>query len=220
MKHGMRKFEGTTRLQGVGVVEGIRAINVRVGDRRVWNFGDSTEVIRVELSKTGKTVKITTKWFNKRARLEEGQWIGEWQEDTRTLKADTIVVVKELNPTTTEAKEVKEVTPVSSEAKEEVMEATTEVAEEKRINKKVSAYEKWLRTLIEEKGIYTDYEFTIEHNNQIHFMTLDFLISAILTSSEKEKKQIKNILVMIDFKNGDILHFLEHLAKAYIRCNY
>lgn len=115
----MRKYEGTTRLQGIGIVEGIKAKNLRVGDRRVWNFGKSSEIVRIEPSKTGKTLKVTTLWFNDCARLENGEWVGEWQEDTRTLKADTIVVVKELNPVEeVKVEETNEVEEIMVEAKE------------------------------------------------------------------------------------------------------
>lgn len=94
----MRNYEGSTNLQGLGEVQGIQAKNLQVGDFQVWNYGSSSEIINIETSKTGKTLTITYKWFNKHARVEEGKWVGEWQEQIRKFRATSIVVVKELNP--------------------------------------------------------------------------------------------------------------------------
>ena len=79
---------------------------------------------------------------------------------------------------------------------------------------------KWLNTLIEEKGLNTEHIFEVEHRGETHFIEFNHLIEVINKSSAAEKKQIKNILVMIDFKNGDIMHFLTHLATGYIKTNY
>lgn len=122
----MRNYEGTTRLQEIGIVEGIRAINVRVGDKRVFNGGYQSEIIRVEVSKTGKSVKLTTKWFDKMSKYENGQWVGEWKEDTRNMRADTIVVIAELNPS--EEIEAVEVKTVEAAAAKEVKELIANVA--------------------------------------------------------------------------------------------
>lgn len=265
----MRNYEGTTRLQGVGVVEGIRAINVRVGDRRVWNGGSSSEVIRVEVSKTGKTVKITTLYFKELSYYDEEQkkWIGEWKEDTRVLRADSIVVITELNPEAKEEVVVDEVEELIKESKEmisNIEELTTTKAivecgkmldkiypvvnnleDEKRRYRlrdmenhikwiysslceaieeeqklKQSAFEKWLRTFIEEKGLDLHESFDITHNGQFHIMELGALIDIIVKSSKAEQKQIKNTIVMIDFKNGDVMHYFNFLAEAYIKTNY
>lgn len=221
-----REFEGTTRLQGVGVVNGIKAKNVKVGDRRVWNFGKSTEVIRVELTKTGKSVKITTLWFDSMSFYDKDkkEWIGEWKEDTRTLKVDTIVVVEELNPVEEAIEEVVVEETVAPEV-EAVVETIVETVEEVEVKKapakkRISVFEKWLRTFIEEKGLNEDYIFEIEYNNQVHFMEFNYLIEAIINAPAAEQKQIKNTIVMIDFKNGDVMHFFNYLASAYIKNNY
>ena len=94
----MREFEGILRLQGIGIVEGIKAINLEVGDERVFNFGSTEKIIRIESNKTGKSVIVTCEYINEHARLEDGKWISEMQEDTRTIRNDTIIAVKELNP--------------------------------------------------------------------------------------------------------------------------
>lgn len=101
----IRNYEGTTRLQGIGVVGGITAKNIKVGDVLVWNFGSTSKVVSIEFSKTGKTLKVTT------------EHNGELYE--RRFNAERIVVVKELNP-------VEEVKTVEDEI-EELSEVQTQI---------------------------------------------------------------------------------------------
>ena len=81
-------------------------------------------------------------------------------------------------------------------------------------------YEKWLKTFIEEKGLDLDSEFTVEHEGNIHFINLGFLVEVILKSSKEEQEKIQNTIVRLDFINGNVMHFFEHLAFAYIVHNY
>lgn len=85
---------------------------------------------------------------------------------------------------------------------------------------RISAFEKWLATFIEEKGLDLDHEFVYFHNEVTHFMTLDALIEIILKASKKEQDQIKDKLVYIDFRNGNVMHFFNFLGEAYIKTNY
>lgn len=216
-----RNYEGTTRLQGVGECQGIKAINVKVGDYRVWNFGSASEVVRVEPSKTGKTVKITTLWFNKHAELVNGEWVGAWEEDTRTLKAETIVVVKELNPAEeVEAEAVEETVEAEAEAVETAEEIARRIVANRPRRERKPAFQRWLETFIDEKGLDLDHEFTVEHGEDIHFLTLEFLVQIILKAPKHEQMQIRQKFVYIDFRNGDVMHFFNFLAGAYIKNNY
>ena len=95
----IRNYEGTTRLQGIGVCQGIKAKNLKVGDVLVWNFGGTSIVKEITFSKTGKTLTI----------IEECNGT----DYERRMTAERIVVVKELNP----AEEVE------AEAVEETVEA-------------------------------------------------------------------------------------------------
>lgn len=208
-----RVFEGTLYLQDIGEVEGIKAKNLRVGDFRVWNGGSSSEIVRIEASASGKTLKVTTKWFNEHARVENGQWVAEWQEDTRTVRTETIVAVKELNP----AEEVAEI-----EEAEEITPAEVVEAEEKeiKVNTRKSAFEKWLETFLDEKCVDMSHSFTVDHKGTFHIVDMEFLKEVILKASEQEQRQIKDKIVYIDFKNGDVMHFFNFLAGAYIKTNY
>lgn len=49
----------------------------------------------------------------------------------------------------------------------------------------------------------------------------DFLIDVITNHTpDHEQKKILDIIFQIDFKNGDVHHFLEHLATGYVKTNY
>lgn len=70
----------------------------------------------------------------------------------------------------------------------------------------------WLDTLISEKGIDLEETFEIENNT----MPYGVVIEHIKIANKTEREAIKKVLVMIDFKNGDIKHFLRHIAQAIV----
>ena len=74
-------------------------------------------------------------------------------------------------------------------------------------------FSKWLDTLVEEKNI-ADRAIEVEGASGLNVMPLEILTDAIKAAPAAEQAQIKNTLVMIDFKNGDVMHFFNHLAKA------
>ena len=47
-----------------------------------------------------------------------------------------------------------------------------------------------------------------------HIITGDAVIEAIASTQGQERQKIEDILRKIDFSNGDVNHFLEHLAKG------
>ncbi len=65
----------------------------------------------------------------------------------------------------------------------------------------------WVKRLFNEKGIELDAELV---NGQTVSSVLDFCSEI----SENEQDKVKETLVMIDFKNGDIIHFMNYLAIA------
>lgn len=52
------------RLQGIGVVKGTQASEIKIGDTLMWNYGGTSTVETIKYSKTGKTIVITEKWYN------------------------------------------------------------------------------------------------------------------------------------------------------------
>lgn len=70
----------------------------------------------------------------------------------------------------------------------------------------------YLTRLIEEKGKSVDDEIQIEG----HFgLTYEMLVDFIAEMPEYHES-IKTTLVKIDFANGDVFHFLNHLAKGML----
>ena len=79
----------------------------------------------------------------------------------------------------------------------------------------MTTFNTWLNTFIEEKNIDTDITLEVEGGVfGTNFIPVKVVIDEIKRANKEEQQQIKNTLVKIDFLNGDVLHFLQHLAKA------
>lgn len=76
-------------------------------------------------------------------------------------------------------------------------------------NLKYTAFQKWFVTFCEEKQI--DMSLPVECSNGE--LQVGDVCSTIMSCSSQEQQDIKNILVKIDFQNGDVYHFLRFLAK-------
>lgn len=79
---------------------------------------------------------------------------------------------------------------------------------------RASAFAKWLDVLVAEKGIDTTAVFTVEGPSGANFMAYANVIAAMKSAPTHEQKRIKSMLVRIDFVNGDVRHYLRHLAAA------
>jgi hypothetical protein len=75
-------------------------------------------------------------------------------------------------------------------------------------------FNKWLDTLIEEKGIDTEELFEVDGPSGTNIMPAAVVIEAIKNASKQDQVAIKTTLVKIDFCNGDIMHYFKHLAGA------
>ena len=77
-----------------------------------------------------------------------------------------------------------------------------------------------LRIFFEEKNLAYKM-FEIEHKGKIHFIDSETVQDMILNQTPtKELDKIFNMIIQIDFRNGDINHYLEHLAKCFIMVQY
>ena len=74
----------------------------------------------------------------------------------------------------------------------------------------------WINTLADEKGLDREHRFEVETEGfwGHHSIPLGVVIDAAISASPAEQAQIKDILVKIDFRNGDVMHFFAHLAKG------
>lgn len=75
-------------------------------------------------------------------------------------------------------------------------------------------FSKWLDTFLEEKGIQLDQPITVEGKSGPNHMIVQNVVDAIKATNEAERNGIKTMLVKIDFRNGDVMHFIKHLAQA------
>ena len=75
--------------------------------------------------------------------------------------------------------------------------------------------ENYLNNLINEKN-NLDMESLIEVEGEsgLNIIPLGCLVEAILSASKNEQKAIRNMLVKIDFLNGDVMNYFQHLAQA------
>lgn len=74
----------------------------------------------------------------------------------------------------------------------------------------------WLDTFVSEKELNTEHVFTVQTDDfwGEHIIPLAVVIEAAKNASDTERAQIQDIIVQIDFRNGDVLHFFAHLAKG------
>ena len=73
-----------------------------------------------------------------------------------------------------------------------------------------------LKTFFEEKQLPTvNWELT-STNGTVNFISNEIVIDAIGKTSIPEQKSIFKMIIMIDYKNGDVNHYLKHLAGALV----
>lgn len=73
----------------------------------------------------------------------------------------------------------------------------------------------WLNTFIDEKQI--DREQVLEVEGPVYgtnYIPVQCVLDSILTTDKEEQRAIKDMMVKIDYVNGDIVHYLKHLAQA------
>ncbi len=71
----------------------------------------------------------------------------------------------------------------------------------------------YLTTLIEEKGRSTSDEIALDgHIGLTYEMLIDYIEEA-----PQYHVEIKTMIVRIDFKNGDVFHYLDFLAAGMIK---
>jgi len=77
----------------------------------------------------------------------------------------------------------------------------------------------YLKTFFTEKDL-NDRLYEVEApNGNVHFIPTEIVIEHIFVASSTEQTKIADIIRKIDFHNGDIHHFLTHLATA-LAANY
>lgn len=81
-----------------------------------------------------------------------------------------------------------------------------------------NSFTKWFETFLSEKNLpFASWE--IEGEDGTHFIDSDVVVESIKSAPINEQVGIKNVIVKIDFANGDVNHFFKHLAGALV-ANY
>jgi len=77
----------------------------------------------------------------------------------------------------------------------------------------MSNFKNWIDTFIYEKDLPMEDTFTIDKNGTMNIMSYKTIYEHMLIANDKEQQQIKNMIVKIDFMNGNILNFFQYLGK-------
>lgn len=76
-----------------------------------------------------------------------------------------------------------------------------------------------LNTFFKEKDL-ENVTFTVDNGDDFHILDTESMIKIVKSTKGTEREKIKNILRKIDFNNGDVNHFLNHLAQGYVKTNF
>lgn len=79
---------------------------------------------------------------------------------------------------------------------------------------KQMTFTKWLDTFVAEKGLDTEHLFEVAGMSGTNLIPLGVVVDAIKSTGSREQAAIKTMIVKIDFLNGNVLNYFNHLAKA------
>lgn len=75
---------------------------------------------------------------------------------------------------------------------------------------------KFIATMLEEKNLM-DETVEVEVEGLTHYMPVEVIVEFIEQMTNGDTRQsIKRRMSAIDFRNGDMMNFLEYLAKGFI----
>jgi hypothetical protein len=75
-------------------------------------------------------------------------------------------------------------------------------------------FAKWLDTFLSEKGVDSEEVLLVEGESGENHIPIGVLADHMKGTSPREQKRLKEVLVKIDFRNGNVRYFLTHLAQA------
>ena len=79
---------------------------------------------------------------------------------------------------------------------------------------KNNSFKSWLETFLAEKGIDCEQVLTVSGPSGNNYIPVGCLVEAMLQAPASEQAEIKNMIVKIDFVNGDVIRYFRHLAQA------
>jgi len=78
------------------------------------------------------------------------------------------------------------------------------------------AFKKWFDTFLEEKNLPLANWHLTAPNGIVHQISSEVVIEAIAGAPAVEQAGIKNMIVRIDFANGDVNDYFRHLGQALV----
>jgi hypothetical protein len=78
----------------------------------------------------------------------------------------------------------------------------------------MSDFNEWIDTFLAEKQIDLEQNLYVEGASGLNIIPVGVVVCAMKEASSTEQAGIQNTLTVIDFKNGDPLHFVKHIAQA------
>lgn len=76
------------------------------------------------------------------------------------------------------------------------------------------SFNTYIDNLISEKGIDLEAVIEVEGDMGANQIPVGVLVDAMKSAPAHEQAGIRDMLVRIDFKNGDVMDYFRHLAKA------
>ena len=75
-------------------------------------------------------------------------------------------------------------------------------------------FEKWLEKFLEEKGVDLEDSFEVQGDSGLNIIQYGVVMELMIITGKEEQKAIKDMMVKIDFKGGDIKDYMRHLGQA------
>lgn len=89
-----------------------------------------------------------------------------------------------------------------------------DIPEQEKENIEENLFDKWLDTFVEEKGIDLGQILEVKTDKNTHYFEVGNIIENIKATTPEEQEEIKNMIIKIDFYNGDVIDYFKHLAQA------
>ena len=85
-----------------------------------------------------------------------------------------------------------------------------------------TTFRNYLTTLLKEKGISLQHTFEIPSDSIFgnHFVPMEVVLEFIESLDNQTQSKIKETLVLIDFKNGNVLHYMEYITKGMVQLKF
>jgi len=77
-----------------------------------------------------------------------------------------------------------------------------------------STFATWIDTFISEKEIDVEHLLEAQGPSGTNWIPVGVLVEMMKGAPPHEQRMIKNTIVRIDFRNGDVLDYFRHLAGA------